>query len=201
MLTNIKRWLLFVVTGVGLVLLLAIAASFVVTHRVRSQAAGYLDVVRELRIGTTYDIAVAQLHNAKTPMTLLGECSRECSLVFRFEDKLLYALHLAPPTGFIGRLRFQDGRLVSKLTVMGRDTCCMAAVQESASEISKTLPRTVDSAGHPWKIIVGLSAADFTGYRNQAYAFNVACIGSMKGCRTDEYLPTAHDLERASKGR
>ena len=97
MLPNVKKRLLWSVTCVAFVLLLTIAASFVVTYWVRSQAARYLGVVVQLRIGTTYDVTVAQMRNAKIPMTLLGECADPskgypCAHAdWRYRDRMQYA--------------------------------------------------------------------------------------------------------------
>jgi hypothetical protein len=193
---NVKRRLLFVVTAVAVTLLLAITAAFVQARRARTGATRYIRVVTPLRIGTPYDLVVAQLRDADIATTCLsGDRPHECTLVFRFNNKWQYRLHLAPPAELVGQLEFRDESLVQKSTVLGRDVCCWADVLESASTTSRTTAN-VDSSGRTWKISVEVSALDFTEYRKQAYAFNLACIGSMRGCKTDEYLPTVNDLER-----
>src|ERR1700694_3073533 len=185
-----KRWLFRIIACAVLVLLLATTVSFFLAHRARAEAGRYLRVITALQIGTPYDVAVAQLRDAMISMTLPADCHRECMLIFHFSDKWVYMLHLAPPAELVGRIDFRDEKLVYKSTAMGRDMCCSADVLESASTISRTSSNNVDSTGHPWKITVELSALDFTEYRKQAYAFNLSCIGSIRGCRTDEYLPT-----------
>jgi hypothetical protein len=194
-----KRWMLYIVTAVVLALLLAITAAFFQAHRARTEAARYIRVVTPLRMGAAFDLVVAQLHDANISTTCLpDEPPHECILSFRFNDKWLYLLHLAPPAELIGRLDFRDDKLVYKSTAMGREMCCSAAVLESPSTISRASHGNVDSSGHPWILTVELSPLDFTEYRKQAYAFNLACIGSMRVCKTDEYLPTLHDLERGT---
>jgi hypothetical protein len=193
--TEAKRRLLFIIAGLAFALLLAIAAAFVLTYRARAEAARYLRTVMELRIDTNYDIVVTQLRNAQVPLVLPSDCHRECRLSFDFDDKWLYRLRLASPAEFAGRLDFQDAKLVYKSTSIGRGVCCMAVVLESAGKISRASVSNIDSSGHPLKILVNLSALDFSEYRRKAYGFNVACIGSMRACRPDEYLPTINDLE------
>jgi len=192
----IMRWILLIVTGVVFALLLTIFASFVLAYRARAEAARYLHVVVPLRIGTTFDATVAQLRDAGVPTTIHGDCHHECILESRFVNRWQYVLHLAPPTGLVGRIDFGNDKLVYKSTILGRDFCCSAAVTESTSTISGT-SANVDSSGRPRKIFVDLSALDFTEYRKQAYAFNLSCIGSMRGCEPEELLPTLNDLERA----
>ena len=195
---NIKRWLLLTVGAGVLTLLLAVAFSFVFAYKAKATAARYLLVVTRLDVGTTYGVAVEQLRSEHIPLTLPSDCHHECTLLFKSDDKWLYMMHLAPPAEFVGRLDFRDEKLVYKKTAMGREMCCFAVVIESASTISRVVPGNLDSAGHPWKIDVELAASDVTQYRKKAYAFDVACIGSVRGCRTDEYLPTFNDLQQSA---
>lgn|GEM_PF-3101030 len=194
---NIKRWLLFTAIGTALAVILVIAASFLLAWRARSEAARYLRVVTALPIGTTYDVVRAELRYAEIPMSLPSECQQECFLVFEVDDRWLYLLHLAPPVGFSGQLSFQDQRLTDKSTSMGYGVCCGVRVSETASAISgASSSSSLDTSRHPLKIHVDIAALDFTDYRKQAYAFDVTCIGSMRGCSTDEYLPTGKYLKQ-----
>ena len=192
-----RRRFLLLLTLAAFALLLAITAAFAQAYKARAEAARYIRVVTPLRMGTAFDVAVAQLHDAGVSSTCLpDDIPHECKLIYRFNDKWLYILHLAPPAELAAWLTFRDDKLVYKSTAMGRDMCCSATVLESPSTISRTSHGNIDSSGHPWRITVELSALDFTEYRQQAYAFNLACIGSMRGCKTDEYLPIVNDLER-----
>jgi hypothetical protein len=195
-LSNAKRRLLFIVIGTALVLALAIAASFVLAHRARADAARYIRLVAPLRIGTTYDGAVAQLRDARIPMTLPTDCRNACSLSFRFDNKWQSMLRLAPPTELSGQLDFRDEKLVSKSTTMNQGTY-RAEVTESTSRASRT-SGDLDSSQRPRKVFVDLSALDFTEYRKRAYAFNLACLGSIRGCETEEFLPTVNELEHTT---
>jgi hypothetical protein len=188
---NSKRWLLFVVTATAIALLLVLAAAFVLAQRARTQAARYLRVVAPLRMGTTYGLVVTQLRNADIPVTLPSDCHEECILDIRFVNKWQYTLHLAPPTGLVGRLDFRDEKLVYKSTILGQGSIYAASVSEYPSAVSSVKL-------HQYKILVDLSPSDFTEYRKGAYAFNLACIGSVMGCKTDELLPTINDLEHAT---
>lgn len=195
-LNNAKRWLLFIVTGAALVLLLAIAAAFVLAYRARAEAVTYIRLVTPLRIGTTYEVAVAQLRDAGISVNLPTDCRSACTLLFRFDNKWQYLLYLAPPMGLSGQLDFRDEKLVSKSTTMNQSVY-RAEVAESTSRSSRT-SGDLDSSGRPRKVFVDLSALDFTEYRKRAYAFNVACIGLTRGCKTDEFLPAANELEHAT---
>jgi len=181
--------LLFTVTGVILVLLLVIATAFVRAHRARAKAEGYLRVIVPLRIDSTYDVVVKQLQDADILTTLPRDCHHECVIELRFSNDLQAMLHLAPPIGFLGDLDFADGKLVHKGTSLGGPN--YAAVTEDSSTVSEVKV-------HQYKIWVALSPSDFTDYRRQAYAFNLACIGSMRGCKMDELLPTINSLEHGA---
>jgi|SRR5579864_97036 len=199
---NIKRWWPLTLGGAAFALALAIALAFAVTYRARAEAARYLRLVIPLRIGTSYDVAAAQLRNANLPMRAAsGDCHLDCSLSFLVGDKWLYKLHLAPPVGFSGRLDFRKGTLVYKSTSLGQDPMVWSAtVSEGSPGFGSLVPGlhgTQDSSGNVRHLSVHLSPSDFTEYRNRSYTFNLACIGSIKPCRADEYLPT-NDLRRLS---
>jgi hypothetical protein len=190
---------MFAVTAAVLTSLMVATAAFVQVFRARTQAAKYISVVTPLRIGTAHDVVVAQLRDAGLPTSCLpSERGSECTFVFRFSNKWQYRLRLAPPAELVGQLRFRDGQLIQKTTVLGRDVCCWVDILESASTTS-TISTNVDPSGRTWKVFVQLSALDFSEYRRQAYAFNLACIGSMKGCTTEEYLPTLNELKLATQ--
>lgn len=184
-----KRWLLFIVAGAVLALLLTIAAAFALADKARAEAKRYLGVIVPLRIGSTYEVVVRQLQDADIPMTLPRDCPHECVIELRFSNELQATLHLAPPIGFLGDLHFVDGKLVHKGTSLGW------ADQVSVTEDTLAPPMV---SVHQYKIWIALSPSDFTDYRRQAYAFNLACIGSIRGCKADELLPTINDLKRAA---
>lgn len=196
---NVKRWSLSVLTGVLLVIPLVIAASFALAYRARIEAAGYLRVVMPLPIGATYDVVAAQLHNARLPVGLSGDCYSGCRLEFLAGDKWLCRLHLAPPVALLGRLDFRNGVLVYKDTMMGQDIMVWSA-SVTEGEYWGPFPSgvhgTADSSGNGRHIFVHLSPSDSSEYRRKAYAFNVACIGSVRSCKAVEYLPTVNDLWR-----
>jgi hypothetical protein len=114
-----RRWLSLILIGVSFVLLLAIATSFALAYRARSEAAKYLQIVAPLRIGTEYGAVVGELRRARLPFVLLDGCHPRCVLLLDVDDQWLYKLHLAAPAGFVGRLDFQNGKLTHKFTVMG----------------------------------------------------------------------------------
>ena len=191
-----------IVAGVAVALLLAIAASFALTYKARADAARYLDVVAPLRIGTPYDAVAAQLRNAGLPMETVissDDYHPMRSLGFLVWDKWRCKLHLAPSVGFYGRLDFHDGVLVYKKTSIGENMGSSAEVMEGDywGPLTPGVHGNVDSSGNIRHIFVDLSPSDFTENRNKAYAFNVACIGSMRSCTAVEYLPTVNDLERS----
>jgi hypothetical protein len=186
--TNTKRSFLIVAGATAISLSLAVVTSYLFAHRARTHAARYLQVVAPLRIGTGYSTTVAQLRNAQIPLTLPDKCERTCRLEFRFDDKLLYRLHLAAPSGLYSSLEFRNGTLTQKSTEMSRNTCCSAAVIESSQTSSKTT-HNVNSLGQTLWITVELSADDFTAYRTQAYSFDVRCIGAHRECQSEDYLP------------
>lgn len=192
-----------IVASVAVVLLLVIAASFALTYKARADAARYLRVVTPLRIGTPYDAVTAQLRNAGLPMKSAipsDDCHRECSLGFLVWDRWRCMLHLAPSVGFNGRLDFHDGVLVYKNTSIGENFGPSASVSEGDywGPLTPGVHGNTYSSGIFRHIFIHLSTSDFTENRNKAYAFNVACIGSMRGCTAVEYLPTVHDLERVT---
>jgi hypothetical protein len=188
------RWSLLIPAGALLVLVLAVAAAFVQVHRARTRAGRYLVFILPLRIGSTYDIVVRQLRDADIPTTLPSECHTECGIELRFLNTLQTGLHLAPPTALVGDLSFRDGKLVQKTTVLGGHNPYLASVSEYSGAVSEVRK-------HQNQVIVSLAPSDFTDFRRQAYAFNLMCIGSMKGCTTDEYLPTVNVLEHGAGPR
>jgi hypothetical protein len=187
--------LLLVVGGLVIALLSAVAWTCIAVHRVRVKGAMYLGAVAPLHIGVTNDIVVAKLRDAGIPLNLDGDCLHECTITVILSSNWEHTLHLAHSTGVISRLDFQDHKLVSKFTTMGWSTCCMVAVNETESMISETT-YNMDAAGRPLKIFVHLSPSDFTAYRKQAYTFDLGCIGSIRNCKTDEYLPYFNELVR-----
>jgi hypothetical protein len=183
------------VFGCALVLVVTVSASFFAAHNARTSARRYLEVVKPLRIGTTHDDVAARLRNAGLPTTLSGDCHQECTLHFLVWDRWLYKLRLAPPVGLNGRLDFRNEMLVYKFTSLGQDPMVwVATVAEKASQGS-LIAGTQDSSENIRHINVFLSASDFSEFRKKAYAFNVACIGSMRACKAVEYLPW-QELER-----
>lgn len=193
--SNATRFFLFIVTGTALLSLLAVAATFVLAHRARAEAATYIRLVKSVRIGTTFEVAVAQLREARISVDMPTDCHSACTLLFRFDNKWQSLLRLAPSVALSSQLNFQDDRLVSKSTTMNQGIY-RTELTESTSRASRT-SGDVDSSGRPRKVFVDLSAVDFTEYRNQAYAFDLACIGRTRGCKTGEFLPTVNELEHA----
>jgi hypothetical protein len=201
---NIKRYSL-VVLLIGLAPLTAFIVSVALTRKARGVAEKYLNLVMPLQIGTPYSVVATQLHNAGFHTIISGDCHRECTVNVHVDDKWLYKLHLAPSVGFNGRLDFRNDILAYKFTSMGQDVMVWSAsvtegvppFSTEGSAESSRLFEDVDLSGDIRKIFVYLSASDFTEYRKKAYAFNVACIGAIKACTADQYLPF-HDLKRLS---
>ncbi len=202
--SNIKRYSLVVVL-IAVALLFAFTISIALTHKARSVAESYLHLIMPLQIGTPYSVVAPQFHSIGVPIRVSGDCHRECTVNVHADDKWLSRLHLAPAVGFNGRLDFRNDRLAYKFTSMGQDIMVWSAsvtegvpafFTEGPAESSR-LSENVDSLGNIRKVFVHLSASDFTEYRKEAYSFNVACIGAIKACRADQYLPL-QDLRRLS---
>ncbi len=189
MLTNCQRRWPLTVLCVVLATLLVIALAFAHAYRARVEAGRYVAVITQMRIGTTYDVAVKQLRDADISVHLPSECHHECLLDLEFVNKWQYKLHLGPPMALVGNLGFKDEKLVYKTTGLGGSNPNSASVRESTSTVSAVRV-------HQYKIAVDLSPSDFTEYRRLAYSFNLKCLGSMRQCSTDEFLPTVNELER-----
>jgi hypothetical protein len=191
-LRNRKRWLLLIGATVTLALILSAATAFVLAHRTRTEASRFLKVIVSLRIGSTYDDAAAQLRNVNIFVTCIpSDRPHECVVACLFVNKWQAMMHLAPSTSLLGQLDFDQGKLVFKQTILGVGSAHFASVSEYASAISLVKL-------HQNKIGVDLSPSDFTEYRARAYAFNLRCIGSIRGCKTDELLPTINVLDHAT---
>lgn len=190
--TNLRRPLFLISTGGALAVLLAIAASFALVYKARADAARYLNVIIPLRIGTSYDVVVAQLRNAGIAVTLPDGCIRKCGITFSVDDRWVHRLHLAPLTRMLGILEFGNQKLLSKLTAIESDNMRAWAQEAYSLEPRKTLG--FDSSGRLSGVIVYLPESDFSQNRTDAYAFNLSCIGSIKGCRADEYLPRSSSI-------
>ncbi|MGD0415694.1 MAG: hypothetical protein ABSA80_10105 [Terriglobales bacterium] len=189
MLMNCQRRWPLIVLCVVLATMFVIALAFAQAYRARVEAGRYVGVITQMRIGTTYDLAVKQLHDANIPVDLPGDCHHECLLELVFVNKWQYKLHLAPLMALAGDLRFKDDKLVRKTTLLGGSNPYFAGVRESTSTVSAVRV-------HQYNISVDLSPSDFTEYRRLAYSFNLKCLGSMRQCTTDEFLPTVNELER-----
>jgi hypothetical protein len=187
--TNCKRRWAPAVLCVVLATLLVIALAFAQAYRARVEAGRYVGVITQMRIGTTYDLAVKQLHDANIPVDLPSDCHHECFLDLVFVNKWQYKLHLAPLIALAGDLRFKDEKLFYKTTGLWGGNPYTASVRESTSTVSAVRI-------HQYKILVDLSPSDFTEYRRLAYNFNLKCLGSIRRCNTDEFLPTVNELER-----
>jgi len=191
--TNIKKWLLFVIAGAAILVLLATAASYALAYKARADAARYLRVVMPLRIGTPYNVVAAQLRNAGLHVTLPDSCSDKCRTHFSVDDKWLRTFHFARAAKFFGSLEFRDTNLVSKSTGTECETGYRALVTEAESmESGKVLG--FDSSGRLLGVMVYLPASDFTESRTNAYSFNLRCVGASKACRDDEYLPRSSSI-------
>jgi hypothetical protein len=186
----------FAVAIVTVFLLAAGASPFVLARRARAEARRYVAAVMNLGIGTTYDTAIAQLRRAQIPLVLPTTCQHDCVLLFDFDDKWLYRLRWAAPLELAGRLDFRDQQLVYKSTSMGHESCCFVTVLESPLSSSTISLGNLDSSGRPAKPVVQVSPLDFSEYRKDAYSLNVACIGSIKACAVDEYLPIVTSFRR-----
>jgi hypothetical protein len=189
MLTNCRRRWPLTVLCVVLATLLVIALAFAQAYRARVEAGRYVGVITQMRIGTIYDLAVKQLRDANIPVDLPSDCHPECLLDLVFVNKWQYKLHLASLIALAGDLRFKDEKLVYKNTNLWGGNANSASVRESTSTVSAVRI-------HQYKILVDLSPSDFTEYRRLAYSFNLKCLGSMRQCNTDEFLPTVNELER-----
>ena len=189
MLTNCKLcWPLIILCTV-VAISLVIALAFVQAYRARAEAARYVEVITQLRIGTTYDLALQQLRDANISVDMPTDCHHECLLDLEFVNKWQYKLHLAPPIALVGNLRFKDEKLVYKTTLLGGSNPYSAGVRETISTVSAVRV-------HQYKVAVDLSPSDFTEFRRLAYSFDLKCIGSMRQCNADEFLPTVNELER-----
>jgi len=175
-----------------------VSSTIVLARRARVKASAYVRLVAPLRIGTTYESTMVQITAAGISSGLQKYYPNgQMGIQFSFDNRWQHRLYLAPPTGLVGNLVFENGRLASKSTILGEDMCCVAAVYESESNpISKTSV-VRDYSGDLQKIIVHLSARDFTVYRTQAYEFNLTCIGALRGCKPTELLATVKNLEEA----
>lgn len=198
------RWLSFIVGLLILGLCMAVFVALRQVHMARLYAARYLGIVVPLPINAPYNAVMDQMRSAGLAITLTGDCSRDCSLSFLVGDEWLYKLHLAPPMGFSGRLDFRNGLLVYKRTGMGQDVMVWSAeVSEGTPPFGVLTPGlhgTQDSSGNVRHLFVSLSPADSAEYREKAYAFNLTCIGSIRGCKADKYLPLG-DLRRLRSQR
>jgi hypothetical protein len=195
---NIRRWSLFALACAALALLMMAGASFALTYKARGDAAKYLRLVMSLRIGTPYDVVAKELHDAGLPVMLSDDCHQECTLSFHVDDRWLYELHLAPSVGFNGRLDFRNEALVYKKTSMGEDVMVWTATVMEDASLTSHAGENADSLGNIRRMHVFLSASDFTENRQKAYAFNVACIGSIRGCKAVDYLPAVEEPEHTS---
>lgn len=189
--SNSKRWITFIVVGITLSLCGTGGIGFMLAHRARSEAAIYLRIVAPMPIGAAFDAVVKQLRDAGLALDVPSGCQSECTLNIRFENKWQYTMHLAPPTGLVGRLDFQSNKLIYKSTTMGQGLTSVASVTEQSAAISKVKI-------HQNKIVVDLSTSDFSDTRKLAYDFNLVCIGSQKACKSEDLLPTINELERAT---
>jgi hypothetical protein len=174
---------------VVLAALLVVGLAFAHALRARLEARRYLDVITQMPIGTTYDLAVRQLGEANIPVNPPIDCHHDCFLNLEFTNKWQYKLRLAPPVALVGTLDFKDEKLVYKTTILGGSNPYSAGVRESTTTLSAVRV-------HQYKIAIDLSPSDFTEYRRLAYSFNLKCLGSMRQCNIDEFLPTVNELER-----
>lgn len=186
---GLMRLVTWVFAAVSAALLFVIAAAYAFNHKARADATTYLRTVMPMRIDTPYDAAIKQLRDAGLASTQVGDCPKDCTLSFLVADKWLYKLRLALPVGFYGRLDFHNGTLVYKSTSMGQDVMVWSATVAESPSQELQVSANEDSLGQVRQIHVHLSPSDFTANRRTAYAFNVACIGSMRGCTAVDYLP------------
>ena len=192
--SNSRRWWFVAIAGTIFALVLAITVAFALTWKARGDAAKYLQVVMPLRIGTPYHVVAAQLHDAGLRVISSGDCRQDCMLTFHADDRWLYEFHFAPSIGFNGWLNFRGATLVYKSTSMGQDVMVWSATVSEGSppggSLEPGVAETQDTSGNVRHLSVHLSVSDFTENRKNAYAFNVACIGAIRVCKADEYLPT-----------
>jgi hypothetical protein len=197
----LRRWILRVGITLVIILFLAITGALYFTYVARRQAERYIRAVRPLRIGATYESIAKQMSDADLPAKLSStDCqidgiSKNC-VGKLFDDKWMTRFHLAPASGIFITLYFEDGKLSSKLMTIVANTNDgvgdFASVTENATVASEIFLHDRH------KLSVHLSAMDFSGFRTNAYDLNVSCIGSIKGCTADQYLPAISELERTS---
>jgi len=178
-----------IVATLGATAVLVLVAAFASNYKARSDARKYLRVVMPMRINTPYQEVIRELRLAGVAPTQMGDCQTDCILNLTVGDEWLYKLHLAAPVGFNGRLDFKNGVLVYKSTSMGQDIMVWSATVAETPALEPRVSSNVDSLGQIRHIHVDLSPSDFSAKRATAYAFNVACIGSIRSCTAIDYLP------------
>ncbi|HJT70059.1 MAG TPA: hypothetical protein VJ731_07665 [Terriglobales bacterium] len=201
---DVRRTLVIAILVAIAVLVGLVVTAFALRYKARTDAKKYLGFVAPLRVNTAHNVVAADLRSAGIPMEQSGDCNQGCIMTFHVDDRSLWKLHLAPPVGFNGRLDFRNGALVYKFTSMGQDIMVWSAsVSEGTPGLSveplqsSSLHANQNSSGKRRQIFVHLLPSDFSDFRTRAYAFNIGCIGSLKPCEAEDYLPT-RELERLS---
>jgi hypothetical protein len=166
-------------------------------YRARERGEAFLSNVRRLRVGqSTYDDVVAIETRYKSQSSFYGDrCDRDlCDVDSLFGNKWLYELGLVPGAMFTGGLRVRRG-ILTRISVSVDSNPRYNATTEEIPADPGVSPYEfhgrsyVESETYAF-IWVRITTAASEEERQKAYAFNLACLTKLGGCKdANEILP------------
>ena len=118
----------------------------------------------------------------------------------RLDNRLLYWLHLVPPTQLAVSVEMQEKSLRGVFVVMTTESNGSASAWVQETFVGATRSRDQkelyvdarrDGSGRPWKTTVELTSQVPPAEREKAFAVETRCLVRIRGCRdAAEILPS-----------
>jgi hypothetical protein len=192
-----RKIALTILGGAALLFSILLACAFGQAYRARAEGESFLSDVRGLRVGqSTYDDVLRIQTKHKSYSSVVGNrCDRDlCNVDFLSGNKWLYELGLVPGAIFTGGLDVRGGVLTRisvgvHLNPQGGATTDEIPADPSVSPY-EVHGRNFYQSETYFFISVFITSAASEDERQKAYAFNLACLTKLGGCKdANEILP------------
>lgn len=201
------RIILATLATATLIFMTLLACAFGQAYHARHFSNAFLSDVRKLHLGqSTYD-DVLRIHAKYKSRALVdgdGCNTNSCTIDFSDDNKWLYYFGLVPGARFSASLAVKQGVLVKIGLSLNSDPHYDASTDETLAD-PDTSPYEVGGkkllSGRAYSYVwARITSAATPDEREKAYAFNMACLTKLGGCKnSNEILPILRDLNEADE--
>jgi len=191
-----RKIALTILGGAALLFSILLTCALGQAYRARAEGDAFLSDVRGLRVGqSTYDDVLRIQTKYKSYSSVEGNrCDRDlCDVDFLSGNKWLYELGLVPGAMFTGGVRVRGG-VLTRISVGFLSAPPYGAATEEIPADPSVSPYEVHGRVYSSEtyafISVRITSAASEDERQKAYAYNLACLTKLGGCKNaNEILP------------